>query len=75
MKLSKEEQAEFDKAFLASTAKTVAERDAAGMAAVEGMRKAAKQPKGAHVGLTGRMKDRPKSLMEAVDRGIEDGSN
>lgn len=75
MKLSKEEQAEFDKAFLASKAKTVKERDAAGMLAVEAMRGAAKLPKPAHVGLTGKMKNRPKTLMDAVDQGIEDGSN
>lgn len=74
MKMTPEEDAAYMKAFGASKAKTVKERMAEAQAAVDAMRTAAKAPKGAHVGLAKKLKDRPKTIMEAVDKGIEDGS-
>ena len=73
-KLSPAETKIHTDAFLASKATTVAEREAAGTAAVEAFRAAQKKPKGAHVGMTKKMKNRPQTIMEAVDQGIKDGS-
>lgn len=68
-----EDQA-FMKAFSESKAKTVKERMAAGEAAVAALRKSGKQPKGKHVGMAEKMKNRPKTMMEALEKGIEDGN-
>lgn len=73
-KLTEEENKIYMDAFSATKAKTVKERMAAGDAAVAAFRANAAKPKGAHVGLTGKMKSRAQMMMEALDKGIEDGS-
>jgi hypothetical protein len=73
-KFTPEENEVYMAAFSATKAKTVKERMAAGDAAVEAFRLEQKKPKGAHVGLAGKMKSRAQSMMEALDEGVKDGT-
>jgi len=69
-KMTPEEDKVYMGAFSASKAKTVKERQAEADAALEAWRVQRQQPKGQHVGLGGKMKER----MKALDKAIEEGS-
>lgn len=74
MKMTDEEKAVHDDAFSKSKAKSFKGRMADADAAVDAVRESAKSGKGKHVGLLQKLRDRPKSIMEAVDQGVEDGT-
>jgi hypothetical protein len=72
MKLDDTEKQIFQDAFGQSQKKTVAEREQDGFRAVEGHRKALKPKKATPI--REQLKNRPRTIMEAVDQGVKDGS-